>query len=440
MKRLVATVYIKDGIVYLDRECSVLFHSLNGMSATAYYSNTGMDAICLLEFSNTEQEHEKNLACMKALIREAEIPVYAGGLIKRFEDIKKYLYTGAEKAVFIQNTKTWEQALLEASSRFGAEKLIYGIQQEEMESEESILQNYQAAKELVEMFYISTDLLYLLDKIREIITATWDVKKKFFFVEYQGELASEALKLFEQKEISFLGGRWLSSFAFDAMAFKEVCTASGLDMQRVVAQLSWNELKQNSDGLVPVIVQEDRTNQVLMLAYMNEEAFQKTVETGRMTYYSRSRQELWVKGLTSGHFQYVKALTADCDFDTLLAKVSQVGVACHTGAYSCFFHTIWEKERARNSTYQVLEKEYKTILERKKHPKEGSYTNYLFEKGLDKILKKVGEEAAEIIIAAKNPEPEEIKYEIADFLYHVMVMMVECGVTWEEVLEEISNR
>ena len=177
-----------------------------------------------------------------------------------------------------------------------------------------------------------------------------------------------------------------------------------------------------------------------MLAYMNEEAFDTTINIGKMTYYSRSRNELWTKGLTSGHIQYVKELTADCDFDTILAKVSQVGVACHTGNPSCFFNEIVKKEYIEKNPLKVFETVYNIIEDRKNNPKEGSYTNYLFDKGIDKILKKVGEECTEIVIAAKNPDPEEIKYEISDFLYHVMVLMVEKGVTWEEITQELAQR
>ena len=173
---------------------------------------------------------------------------------------------------------------------------------------------------------------------------------------------------------------------------------------------------------------------------MNEEAFHATINCGKMTYYSRSRQELWMKGETSGHIQYVKELTADCDFDTILAKVSQVGVACHTGNQSCFFNEIVKKEYIEKNPLKVFETVYNIIEDRKNNPKEGSYTNYLFDKGIDKILKKVGEECTEIVIAAKNPDPEEIKYEISDFLYHVMVLMVEKGVTWEEITQELAQR
>ncbi len=147
-----------------------------------------------------------------------------------------------------------------------------------------------------------------------------------------------------------------------------------------------------------------------------------------------------MKGETSGHIQYVKELTADCDFDTILAKVSQVGVACHTGNQSCFFNEIVKKEYIEKNPLKVFETVYNIIEDRKNNPKEGSYTNYLFDKGIDKILKKVGEECTEIVIAAKNPDPEEIKYEISDFLYHVMVLMVEKGVTWEEITQELAQR
>ncbi len=224
------------------------------------------------------------------------------------------------------------------------------------------------------------------------------------------------------------------------MEIKSRLSAAGIKMDNFEPSLHWADLKKNTDGLVPVVVQDYRTDEVLMLAYMNEEAFESTIHIGKMTYYSRSRRELWTKGMTSGHVQYVKSLTADCDYDTILAKVSQVGVACHTGSPTCFFNNIVKKEYMEKNPLKVLEDVYGIIIDRKMHPREGSYTNYLFDKGIDKILKKIGEEATEIVIAAKNPDPEEIKYEISDFLYHMMVLMAEKGVTWEEITEELSKR
>jgi phosphoribosyl-ATP pyrophosphohydrolase/phosphoribosyl-AMP cyclohydrolase len=176
-----------------------------------------------------------------------------------------------------------------------------------------------------------------------------------------------------------------------------------------------------------------------MLAYMNEEAFNTTINIGKMTYYSRSRQELWTKGLTSGHIQYVKSLTADCDFDTILAKVSQVGAACHTGNRSCFFNNIVQKEYIEKNLLKILDNIYDLIKQRKLNPREGCYTNNLLEKGEDEILRRMGEECTSLIIAAKNPDLEEVKKEISDFLYHCMLLMVEKGISWEEIVTELSQ-
>ena len=208
----------------------------------------------------------------------------------------------------------------------------------------------------------------------------------------------------------------------------------------LTAAIPFSKFKLNEAGLIPAIVQDDVTGDVLMLAYMNEASYNKTLETGLMTYFSRSRQSLWLKGETSGHYQYVKSLYLDCDNDTILAKVSQVGAACHTGNRTCFYRDLVKKEFNNVNPLEVFENVYQIIKDRKEHPKEGSYTNYLFDKGIDKILKKVGEECTELVIAAKNPDPEEIKYEMSDFLYHAMVLMVERGVTWEDITEELANR
>lgn len=200
-----------------------------------------------------------------------------------------------------------------------------------------------------------------------------------------------------------------------------------------------SKIKFNEKGLVPVVVQDVKTNTVLMLAYMNEESIQKTQETGKMVYFSRSRQKLWMKGETSGNTQTVHELKLDCDGDTILALVSQKGVACHTGEYSCFFTPLLGNGEYA-SGYGIIDELFAVIEDRKVNPKEGSYTNYLFEKGIDKILKKVGEETAEVIIAAKNAAPDEIRYESADLIYHLLVMLSERGLNPTEVFAELEKR
>ncbi|MCR5774311.1 MAG: bifunctional phosphoribosyl-AMP cyclohydrolase/phosphoribosyl-ATP diphosphatase HisIE [Lachnospiraceae bacterium] len=254
------------------------------------------------------------------------------------------------------------------------------------------------------------------------------------------ESLHEAAAVLRSYDIAGIAGGVLDVSAEDFMDFKRQCKGLGIPVNTYDSKISWEELSKNSEDMIPVIAQDYKSGEVLMLAYMNEEAFEKTLATGKMTYWSRSRNELWTKGETSGNYQFVKSLTADCDKDTILAKVLQIGVACHTGARSCFFNEMIKREYNDSNPLKVFENEYATIVDRRDHPKEGSYTNYLFDKGIDKILKKVGEECTEIIVAAKNPDPEELKYELADWLYHAMVLMVEKGVTWEDVTKEIVNR
>ncbi|MDR1541197.1 MAG: bifunctional phosphoribosyl-AMP cyclohydrolase/phosphoribosyl-ATP diphosphatase HisIE [Clostridiales bacterium] len=201
-----------------------------------------------------------------------------------------------------------------------------------------------------------------------------------------------------------------------------------------------DEIRFDEKGLVPVITQEARTKDVLMVAYMNREALELTVSTKKMHYYSRSRSKLWLKGETSGHFQTLLSLRADCDNDTLLAEVEQEGVACHTGSKSCFFKKVYGEEEAEKPFGSILEELYETVLDRKANPVEGSYTNWLLDEGIDKILKKVGEESAEVIIAAKNSSKQEISYEVADLLYHLSVMLAHQGVSWEEALKKLKGR
>lgn len=195
------------------------------------------------------------------------------------------------------------------------------------------------------------------------------------------------------------------------------------------------DLKYNSDGLIPAIVQDHSTGQVLMLAYMNEESLDISIKEGKTCFYSRSRNCLWRKGETSGNWQEIVSIKTDCDRDTLLIDVIKNGPACHTGAVSCFFNDIKSGEDV--FSYQGL---YEMLLDRKTNKKEGSYTTYLFEKGVDKILKKVGEESTEVIIGAKGGDKAETVYEIADLLYHLTVLMIEMDISLDEVTAELAKR
>ena len=197
------------------------------------------------------------------------------------------------------------------------------------------------------------------------------------------------------------------------------------------------ELKFDEKGLIPAIVQDHYTKQVLTLAYMNRESLAITIDERRTCFWSRSRQELWRKGDTSGAVQHVVSITADCDGDALVVEVVKDGPACHTGEESCFFNQLYLSDELKAFSYEGL---YDLIAGRKSSPKEGSYTTYLFEKGMDKILKKVGEECTEVIIGGSKNDREETIYEIADLTYHVMVLMVQMGITVEDITRELEKR
>ena len=196
-------------------------------------------------------------------------------------------------------------------------------------------------------------------------------------------------------------------------------------------------MKFDEKGLIPAVIVEAGTHRLLMVAYMNRESLKISMETGKTCFWSRSRQELWTKGETSGNYQHIVSITADCDLDTLKVVVEKDGPACHTGAETCFFNPVYQSEEKSDFTLDAL---MELIRGRKTNPQEGSYTTYLFQKGLDKILKKIGEESTEVIIAAKDNDPKETIYEISDLVYHVMVMMIQQGISLEDIRRELASR
>lgn len=199
-----------------------------------------------------------------------------------------------------------------------------------------------------------------------------------------------------------------------------------------------NEIKFDEKGLIPAIVQDYKTKEVLTLAYMNRESLEISIKEKATCFFSRSRQKLWRKGETSGNIQHIISITADCDKDALTVLVKKDGPACHTGAESCFYEPVYKNDDIQQAF--ELKQLYELILGRKEFPEKGSYTTYLFEKGLDKILKKVGEESTEVIIAAKSQDKAETIYEIADLTYHVMVLMAETGISVNEIIDELEKR
>lgn len=419
--RIIPSIYLYNGNV-VDKETKEIVGDGDAVELATFYNNRGADELLVFDLSSSDSEHDANIGTMIKIQDAVDIQMMVGGNVKRLEDVKKYIYTGAKKAILDMSKDTNVEIVKEASERFGSDKIAVMLNKD-----------YDFSK-IKQLKYDGVSLIIADSCANECIGL--GIKILAFNCNFT---FNDMVEFGKQDKVYGISD---NSFAgdFDFLNFKAQLKEEGVNTIVFESAMSFDQFKKNSDGMIPVVVQDYKTDKVLMVAYMNEEAFNLTIKTGKMTYFSRSRNEIWVKGVTSGHFQYVKELSMDCDLDTMLAKVYQVGVPCHTGADTCFFNTLVKKEYDESNPMRVFEDVYNVILDRKKNPKEGSYTNYLFDKGIDKILKKVGEEATEIVIAAKNPDPQEVKYEISDFLYHVMVLMAEKGVSWKEITKELSRR
>lgn len=426
-KRLVPCIYLYKGNAVRDFKDTTVVDT-NPVQLAKFYSDNNADEILVFDLSNGDAEHEEALDTIKKICNETEVPVTGAGNVHRMEDIKKLLYAGCKKAALNYSKQGNIAITEEVSKKFGKEKIAACYA-----DTETIMEHMDLIED-----YVDELILVKASALRGSVDQ-WDGEAKIMALLPEVSL-DKLMEILSYPVIGGITGYAIDENAKELPAIKSLCQGNGIKVNTLESVYQWSDFKKNSDGHVPVVVQDYKTDEVLMVAYMNGEAYETTIRTGKMTYFSRSRGELWIKGNTSGHFQYVKSLTADCDMDTILAKVSQVGAACHTGSHSCFFHEIYKKDYEETNPLKVLESVMGVIKDRKIHPKEGSYTNYLFDKGIDKILKKLGEEATEIVIASKNPNPNEIKYEISDFLYHMMVLMVEKGVSWEEIVEELAKR
>lgn len=419
------TMEYKKIVPYINAENEL---GINVISLAEKYAYNGADEIFIYNYSSDEHSREEFLKIIKKIVKKIDIPVILGVYVERFEDVKKALYTGAIHVVVKQD---WikEDTIKEATERFGTDKIIVEVDAKGELNEISFVEKIKELgiyAILLKHIVVSDRLIEHLRKINmPILVRDSLIRNDLATIMELEYVMGISTNYFEQK---------------DLMKVKLGLKEQGILVNTYESKMHFSEFKLNSDGMIPVVTQDYKTGEVLMVAYMNEEAYKQTIQTGKMTYWSRSRNELWCKGETSGHYQYVKSLIIDCDSDTILAKVRQIGAACHTGNSSCFFTELVKKEYDDTNPLTVLNEVYDVILDRKKNPKEGSYTNYLFEKGIDKILKKCGEEATEIVIAAKNPDAEEVKYEISDFLYHMMVLMVECGLDWNDVIKELAHR
>ena len=425
-KKFIPCIYLCEDKAWSDfRKTTVI--SEDPAALAEAYSDAGADEIIVFDLSpeGNDKLHEDSLHMLQKICKVVDVDVMGAGNVKRMEDIKKLLYAGCKKAFLNYSKEGNREILKEVSDKFGKDKI--GICYSDTQSITDDIDNVDS---------LASELIFIGEDCSKFATNSL-LPVVLYLANGSDEEVTDKLS---NEHVSGVTGTYVNDNYKKINDWKDACESKGIPVYKLKAAFSWDELKKNSDGMVPVIVQDYRTDQVLMLAYMNEEAYNTTIKTGKMTYYSRSRNELWIKGETSSHYQFVKSLYADCDMDTILAKVKQIGAACHTGKYSCFFNEIASKNYLEKNPQKVLDSVYDVIKDRKVNPREGSYTNYLFNKGVDKILKKLGEEATEIVIASKNPEEKEIVYEISDFLYHMMVLMAEKNVSWEDITDELSRR
>lgn len=392
------------------------------------YECEGADELYIYNYSNDEASREEFLSVLRTIEKEIDIPYMAGCYIECFEDIKKLLYTGASCAVIEDKYMTGENEILLAIQRFGSNRIWFSMDSKgdfsnfdlaERKKEEGyggiVLKHIEVSGKLKE--HLSKCPLPVI--IRDSLTR--NVLEEIILLE---NVEGIATNYYKEKDI---------------MKAKLRLKEENISVCTFESKLVFSDFNLNKEGLIPVVVQDYKTGAVLMLEYMNEEAFNKTVETGKMTYFNRNTKKVWCKGEKSSNYQYVKHLLIDCDNDTILAKVKQIGAACHTGNRSCFYTTLVDCKKDYMNPSTILQDVYQAIKNRTMDSKENSRASYLLENGMDGILKECGEKATEIVIAAKNQDSEELKYKISDFLYHLMVLMAEYNLEWEDVAKELAH-
>ena len=469
-KRIIACLDVRNGRVVKGTKFTDIKDVDSPEKLAKFYSDNSVDELVFYDITASNEERKTSLEFVERVARVINIPFSAGGGVSTIEDFKYILRKGADKVSVNSAAVKNPQLIREASMAFGSQCVVLsmdvkkndegswsvyvkgGREKTELDAIEWAITAAELGAGEIVVNSIDEDGMkngYDLELLRRItsvvnipVIASGGAGKKEHFLDalqktgVDGVLAASVfhfgeIKVPELKQYLKENGAEIR-MPEAAPQKKESPSAENAD----ISMISFGK-----DGLVPCICQDAKTGAVLMLAYMNEQSLRLTLEKKRAVYYSRSRSELWEKGATSGNTQKVRAIYYDCDADALLIKVDQTGNACHTGEYSCFFNAVFDDLGvSADPGSSVFGELYATVIGRKNDPSEGSYTNYLFDKGLDKILKKVGEEAAETIIAAKNQDRQELIGETGDLIYHLTVMLAEKGISMDEIEQELKSR
>ncbi len=324
-KKFVGSIYLKDKKAVKNFTDHTVI-SNDPLDLAVFFDESSVDTILVFDMSTDDVMHEETLAIIKHICGKVRVPVYGCGHIDGPIDVEKLMDAGCKKAVLNFAKECSQEFLEEVSLQFGSDHIAATIA-----SEDSLVIN----KALLEQY--ASELILIDEHALKNSLGACALPSIVFLPEIS---LDKLLSVMKRSGVSGVAGNMVNSNCKEITALKKLCQESGIPIHTLEVIMEFSEFKLGPDGLIPVVVQDYKTNEVLMVAYMNEEAYMTTLRTGKMTYYSRSRKELWVKGLTSGHFQYVKGLSVDCDNDTLLAKVDQIGAACHTGNYSCFYRDL----------------------------------------------------------------------------------------------------
>ena len=423
----------------------------------ARYCEEGADEIWMLDIKASEEGRRTNLEMIRRAAALCTVPLCIGGGIKNLDDVDAVMAAGAKKVGIGSAALHSDEVIRRASYKYGpgaVTALVDVFCNEKGEYEVMDAGQKPSGRLLAPWVRQLADWgagEILLTSMQDGAKTGYDLAATKLAAEASplpviasggaGELAHFAEAVKQAGARGVLAASVFHSGKFSIAQVKQYLEEAGIPVLHP-GQIDLGAVRFDEKGLVPAIAQDAATGTVLMLAYMNRESLELTLRTRKATYFSRSRQKLWVKGETSGHFQHVREVRYDCDGDAILLKVNQVGAACHTGHYSCFFNPLLTLSGGRSSTMgaAIVQAVYDQVLDRKAHPKEGSYTNKLLEKGVDKIGKKVVEEAAEVLIAAKNRSEEEVRFEVADLMYHLTVLLADQDLSWDDIYAELENR
>ena len=418
------------------------------------YCAEGADEIWLLDISASTEGRKTNLDMVKAAAVHCTVPLCVGGGIKSLDDADAVMAAGASKVGVGSAALHNDEVVRRVSYKYGVNAttaLVDVFKNAQGEYEVMDAGQKPSGKQLkpwIRQLEAWGAGEILLTTMQDGARTGYDLEATRIAAQASslpviasggaGELAHFADAVTKAGAKGVLAAGVFHSGALTISQVKDYLEAQGIPVLHK-DEIDLDAIKFDEKGLVPAIAQDAQTGTVLMLAYMNRESLTLTLRTKLATYFSRSRQELWVKG---GHYQHVREVRYDCDGDAILLKVDQQGAACHTGNYSCFFNPLLTLPGGRSSSMgmRIIQSVYDQVLDRKAHPKEGSYTNMLLNKGVDKIGKKVVEEAAEVLIAAKNHSREEVSFEVADLMYHLTVLLADQGMCWDDIYAELENR